>query len=155
VEQPVQARLAQADPPLPLDQGLRPPGRPLVAVQAVVRRGLAQQDVAQHPPPRFRQRLRDAPPLRGHQRLEAPVQEHVHPVLQGLPPEVLARADLRHALAVPQPLDGQQAPPGALRLVPVVQLLPFLPVPGGQPLDADGAVHNASLSWACQVHLKG
>jgi hypothetical protein len=50
-----------------------------------------------------------------------------------------------HGLPVPDCLQGQQPPPLALGLMPVVELLPQFPVFGGKALDADFSVHDTLL----------
>lgn len=142
MEQLVQTPEAQVNPPLLLDQGLRPPGRPLVTVQAIVSWRLVQQNVLQHLPPLRRQRLWHRPPFGREQRVKAAMQKPIAPLLQGLPADLLGAAHLRQGLAVPDRFQGQQPSPRTLLLMPVVPLLPLLPVLRHQTLQPDSAIHD-------------
>jgi hypothetical protein len=124
VEDLVQPGGAQGDlPPFvkPLPHARR---GPLVAVDAVVRRGLVEQDMAQDFPPLRAEGLRPRPALGGEQGVETAMKVAVQPGFQRLALDVLVPADLGQALAVPDGLQGRQAATPALLRVPVEQRLP-------------------------------
>ncbi len=145
VEKLLHAPDPQLDAPLLPDQALCQRACPLVAVQPIVGGRLVQEDVMQDLAPLGRQNLRDGPPLGGEQGIEAAMEVKVEPTLQGVPVDLLLAAHGGHGLPVPDGLQGQQPPPLALGLVPVVELLPQFPVFGGKALDADFSVHDTLL----------
>ncbi len=77
MEKLVNAPNPQVNPPLLLNQALRPLACPLVTVHSVIGGGLVQQDVVQDLAPLGRQSLRDGPPLGGEEGIETAMKEKV------------------------------------------------------------------------------